>query len=117
MNGTNLQVAALCTISNLVVDFTMHKSLFVQSGGVKQLVQLSKSMDSTVRLNAVWALRNLMFLVDSRCKEGIFMELRALTLTSLVCGNPTFTNHYNQSLDYAKLQQPYIDFTAKHYYS
>ncbi|KVI09390.1 armadillo repeat-containing protein 8 isoform X1 [Cynara cardunculus var. scolymus] len=83
--STSVQVAALCTISNLVVDFTMHKSLFVQSGGVKQLVQLSKSMDSTVRLNAVWALRNLMFLVDSRCKEGIFMELRALTLTSLVC--------------------------------
>lgn len=82
--STTVQVAALCTISNLVVDFTMHKSLFVESGGVKQLVELSKSMDSTVRLNAVWALRNLMFLVDSRCKDGIFLELRALKLTSLV---------------------------------
>nr|XP_043634317.1 armadillo repeat-containing protein 8 [Erigeron canadensis] len=83
--STSVQIAALRTISNLVVDFTMHKSLFVQSGGVKQLVELSESMDSTVRLNAVWALRNLMFLVDSRCKEGILMELRALTLSSLVC--------------------------------
>lgn len=83
--STSVQVAALRTISNLVVDFTMHKSLFVQSGGVKQLVELSESMDSTVRLNAVWALRNLMFLVDNRCKEGIFLELRALTLISLVC--------------------------------
>ncbi|PWA75371.1 Armadillo [Artemisia annua] len=82
--STSVQVAALCTISNIVVDFTMHKSLFVQNGGVKQLVQLSKSMDSVIRLNAVWALRNLVFLVDSRCKEVIFMELRALTLTSLV---------------------------------
>lgn len=69
----------------------MHKSLFVQNGGVKQLVQLSKSMDSVIRLNAVWALRNLVFLVDSRCKEVIFMELRALTLTSLVSGNPIVT--------------------------
>ncbi|KAJ0771683.1 putative armadillo-type containing protein ARMC8/Vid28 [Helianthus annuus] len=82
--STSVQVAALRTISNLVIDFTMHKSLFVQNGGVKQLVELSKSMDSRVRLNAVWALRNLMFLVDSRCKEGIFLELRALSLTSLV---------------------------------
>ncbi|XP_071706361.1 uncharacterized protein [Rutidosis leptorrhynchoides] len=83
--STSVQVAALCTVSNLVVDFTRHKSLFVHNGGVKQLVELSESMDSTVRLNAVWALRNLMFLVDSKCKEGIFKELGALTLTSLVC--------------------------------
>lgn len=87
----NLQVAALRAISNLVIDFTMHKSLFVQNGGVKQLVELSKSMDSRVRLNAVWALRNLMFLVDSRCKEGILLELRAMSLTSLVSGNPFVT--------------------------
>ncbi|KAK9061521.1 hypothetical protein SSX86_018703 [Deinandra increscens subsp. villosa] len=83
-SSTSVQVAALCAISNLVVDFTMHKSLFVQSGCVKRLVELSKSTDLSVRLNAVWALRNLMFLVDSRCKEGIFLELRALTLTSLM---------------------------------
>lgn len=65
----------------------MHKSLFVKCGGVKQLVQLSKSMDSTIRVNAVWALRNLMFLVDNTCKEGIFSELTAMTLRSLICGN------------------------------
>nr|GEW53813.1 armadillo repeat-containing protein 8 [Tanacetum cinerariifolium] len=34
--STSVQVAALCTISNIVVDFTMHKSLFVQNGGVKK---------------------------------------------------------------------------------
>lgn len=81
------QVAALGAISNVVVDFRTNKSAFIQCGGVKHLVQLSKSMDSTVRLNAVWALRNLMFLVDSRCKEGIFRELTASTLISLICGN------------------------------
>ncbi|CAI9272997.1 unnamed protein product [Lactuca saligna] len=59
--STSVQVAALCT-----------------------LVELSKSMDSTVRLNAVWALRNLMFLVDSRCKEEIFMDLKLFPLTRLI---------------------------------
>lgn len=83
--STSVQVAALCTVSNLVVDFRTHKSLFIQSGGVKQLVELSKSMDSNVRLNAVWALRNLMFLVDTRCKEEIFMELKLFPLTRLIC--------------------------------
>ena len=70
-----------------MVDFTTHKSLFIQCGGVKQLVQLSKSMESTVRVNAVWALRNLTFLIDNRCKRGIFLELTASALTSLISGN------------------------------
>ncbi|KAL4576912.1 hypothetical protein LXL04_013013 [Taraxacum kok-saghyz] len=82
--STSVQVAALCTVSNLVVDFRTHKSLFVQSGGVKQLVELSKSMESSVRLNAVWALRNLMFLIDNRCKEEIFMDIKLFPLTRLI---------------------------------
>ncbi|KAK3035198.1 hypothetical protein RJ639_034586 [Escallonia herrerae] len=79
-----MKVAALGAISNIVVDFTVHKSTFIQCGGAKQLVQLSKSMDSTVRLNAVWALRNLMFHVNNRCKEEILSELTASVLASLI---------------------------------
>ncbi|KAK6138332.1 hypothetical protein DH2020_027916 [Rehmannia glutinosa] len=79
-----VQIAALRAISNVVVDFMAHKSLFVQCGGVKQLVQLSRSMESAVRVNAVWALKNLTFLVDNRCKEEILLELSTSTLTSLL---------------------------------
>ncbi|KAA8528086.1 hypothetical protein F0562_035045 [Nyssa sinensis] len=82
--STSVQVAVLGAISNIVVDFATCKSTFIQCGGVKQLVQLSKSMDSTVRVNAVWALRNLTFLKDNRCKEGIFLELTVSTLSSLI---------------------------------
>ncbi|KAH7860635.1 hypothetical protein Vadar_015911 [Vaccinium darrowii] len=84
-NSISVQVAALGAISNIVVEFTKHKSVFIQCGVVKQLVQLSKSMESAIRLNAAWALRNLMFVSDDRCKEGIFFELTASTLTSLIC--------------------------------
>ncbi|KAI7984322.1 Armadillo repeat-containing protein 8 [Camellia lanceoleosa] len=84
-SSTYVQVAALGVISNIVVNFTTPKSAFMQCGGVKQLAQLSKSMESTVRVNAVWALRNLMFLKDHRCKEEIFLELTASTLASLIC--------------------------------
>ncbi|KAJ4724276.1 armadillo repeat-containing protein 8-like [Melia azedarach] len=84
-SSTSVQVSALGAISNIVVDFTTRRSLFIRCGGVKQLVQLSKSMDSTIRSNALWALRNLMFLAENKCKEGIFLELTASLLASLIC--------------------------------
>ncbi|KAJ6409137.1 hypothetical protein OIU84_008769 [Salix udensis] len=82
--SVSVQVAALGVISNIVVDFTTRKSTFIQCGGVKQLVQLTKSMHSTVRFNALWALKNMMFLADDRCKEGIFLELTGSLLASLI---------------------------------
>lgn len=81
------QVAALGAISNIVVDFTPDKSTFIQCGGIKELVQLTKSMDSSLRLNAVWSLRNMVFLADRMCKEAIFMELTVSSVASLICGN------------------------------
>ncbi|KAM2057849.1 hypothetical protein ACFX16_030489 [Malus domestica] len=88
--STSVQVAALGAIGNVVVDFTMRRSLFGLCGGVKQLVQLSRSMDSTVRLNAIWALRNLTFLADNACKQEIFMELTASSLASVICDPEPF---------------------------
>ncbi|KAG4935298.1 hypothetical protein JHK85_050217 [Glycine max] len=81
----SIKVAALGAISNIVVDFMPHKSTFIQCGGIKELVQLTKSMDSSLRLNAVWALRNMVFLADKICKEGIFVELTASSMASLIC--------------------------------
>lgn len=81
------QVVALGAISNVVVDFKADKSVFTQCGGVRQLVLLSKSIESTIRVNAVWALKNLSFLVNNRCKEEILLELSTSTLTSLISGN------------------------------
>ncbi|PIN00858.1 Proteins containing armadillo/beta-catenin-like repeat [Handroanthus impetiginosus] len=80
----SVQIAALGAISNVVVDFAAYKPLFIQCGGVKGLVQLSKSMESSIRVNAVWALRNLAFLVNNRCKEEILLELSISTLASLI---------------------------------
>lgn len=80
-------MAALGAISNVVVDFTTHKCIFVQCGGMKQLVQLATSMESAVRSNALWALKNFVFLADNRLKESVFSELTASLLSSLICGN------------------------------
>ncbi|XP_068638885.1 uncharacterized protein [Aristolochia californica] len=82
--SASVQVAALGPISNIAVDFTLHKAIFIQCGMVKELVQLSKSMDSVPRLNAVWALRNSTFLSDKMGKESILIELTISTLASLI---------------------------------
>ncbi|XP_017983156.1 PREDICTED: armadillo repeat-containing protein 8 isoform X3 [Theobroma cacao] len=81
----SIKVAALGAISNVVVDFTTHKCIFVQCGGMKQLVQLATSMESAVRSNALWALKNFVFLADNRLKESVFSELTASLLSSLIC--------------------------------
>ncbi|GKV22259.1 hypothetical protein SLEP1_g32141 [Rubroshorea leprosula] len=83
-SSTAVQVAALGAISNIVVDFTTRKSAFIQCGGLKELVQLSESMDGSVRSNALWALRNLIFLADNKLKEDVFIELKAPLLASLI---------------------------------
>ncbi|XP_058072543.1 uncharacterized protein LOC131221334 [Magnolia sinica] len=85
--STSVQVAALGAISNIVIDFTTRKSFFIQFGAVKQFAQLSKSMDSNLRLHAVWALRNLIFLADRVSKKCIVLELTISTLASLI-GDP-----------------------------
>lgn len=80
----SVQLAALQAISNVVINFKAHKSLFMQCGGVKQLVLLSKSMESAIRANAVCALKNLTFLANNKCKEEILLELTASTLACFI---------------------------------
>ena len=80
------QVAALDAICNIAVNLTPRKSVLLHSGVVSQLVNLSKSMDPTLRLKSVWALRNSMFLLNPKDKDFIMKELTICTLSSLICG-------------------------------
>ncbi|KAL4198347.1 hypothetical protein AMTRI_Chr03g45410 [Amborella trichopoda] len=89
-----VQVAALGATSNILVHFTTHKSIVFECGGVKQLVKLSSSMVSELRVNAVSALRNLMFQADKMCKENIMLELTISTLASLICDPEPFVQEH-----------------------
>ncbi|KAK9128681.1 hypothetical protein Syun_017478 [Stephania yunnanensis] len=84
-SSNSVQVAALSVISNIVVDFANRKSIFLRCGGIKELVRLSQSMDPTLRLNAVLALKNFVFLADNSSKECVLAELTVSTLVSLIC--------------------------------
>jgi hypothetical protein len=56
----------------------------LESGGVSQLVSLTQSMDPVLRLNSVWALRNLLFMADTATKRRVMREVGYPTLTQLV---------------------------------
>ncbi|KAL2316603.1 hypothetical protein Fmac_030479 [Flemingia macrophylla] len=83
--STCVQASALGAISNILVDFTPLRSTFTRCGGIKELVQLAKSMDSFIRLGAVCALKNMVFHAHKMCKDRIFMELTVSSLASLIC--------------------------------
>lgn len=44
------------------------------------------SMNSAIRSNSLWALRNFTFEAGKKCKEEVFRELTASLLASLVSG-------------------------------
>ena len=81
-----MQAAALKALGNVVINFKTNKTIFIQSGCIKQLVQLSKSMDSVLRLNATWALRNLMFHANKTVRELVLSELTESALAGLISG-------------------------------
>lgn len=80
------QVAVLGALSNIVVDFSSPKSTFIEYGGIKQLIELSKSMDPNARCNALRALRNLMFFADNKRKELFYSDFKAQGFACLISG-------------------------------
>jgi hypothetical protein len=51
---------------------------------VEKLAALVSSMDSNLRLNAVWALKNLLFQAESDIKTKVMHQLTYPTLKSLM---------------------------------
>lgn len=80
------QVAVLGALSNIVLDFSSPKSTFIEYGGIKQLIELSKSMDPNARCSALRALRNLMFLADYERKELFYLDVKPQGLACLISG-------------------------------
>jgi hypothetical protein len=56
----------------------------LENGGVEKLTALVSSMDSNLRLNAVWALKNLLFQADSEIKTKVMQKLTYPALENLI---------------------------------
>ena len=74
------------------MDFSSPKSTFIEYGGIKQLIELSKSMDPNARCSALRSLRNLMFLADNKRKELFYSEVKAQGFVSLISGKQSPLN-------------------------
>jgi hypothetical protein len=52
----------------------------MELGGIEKLVELVRSPDNTLRLNAIWALKNLVYQAESDVKEAVMKVLTYQTM-------------------------------------
>lgn len=72
--SVRVQRTACATLCNMVLDFSPMKETVLKEGGVELLVSLVSSIDSELRYNALWALKNLLYMADASIKNTA-MEL------------------------------------------
>lgn len=70
-----VQKTACAALCNLVLDFSPMKEAVLREGGVSRLVQLTGSPDPELRGNALWALKNLLYLADTPIKLATMEQL------------------------------------------
>ncbi|KYR00796.1 armadillo repeat-containing protein [Tieghemostelium lacteum] len=80
-----VQVSASATLCNLILDFSPMKQTILDNGGVKKLVDLTQSTwDFQLRLNCVWAIKNLLFMAEPSLKESVMKQFTYQKLISLL---------------------------------
>ena len=79
-----VQSIASATLCNIVLDFSPMKKIVIENGGVEKLVELSRSADVSLRMNAVWALKNLLYQSDSDIKQSVMEKLGFKALEALI---------------------------------
>ncbi|KAI9292550.1 ARM repeat-containing protein [Neoconidiobolus thromboides FSU 785] len=66
---------AVSTLCNVVLKFSPMKTDIVQNGGIEKLVALVDASDKELSLNAIWALKNLIFKSDPSVKRSLMSIL------------------------------------------
>ena len=76
----SVQALASASIGNLVLDFSPLKAEVLRAGAVQHLAGMIQSEHRTLRINSLWALRNLLFCADLELKATVMEELTWPTL-------------------------------------
>lgn len=79
-----VQATACATLCNLVLNYYPMKENILLAGGVSELANLSKSLDSVLRLHSTWAIKNLLYRADRSLKDRVMKELTWPQLMALL---------------------------------
>ena len=74
-NCIQVKIIATATLCNIVLDFSPMKNIVLENGGVEKLVSLLSSSDMNLKLNVVWALKNILYQADSVIKSKVMDHL------------------------------------------
>ncbi|CAG8661632.1 5355_t:CDS:10, partial [Racocetra persica] len=82
--STDVQTMACATLCNIVLEFSPMRKQIMEQGGIEKLVKLVHSPDNTLRLNAIWALKNLVYHAESEVKYRVMEVLTYITMEKLI---------------------------------
>ncbi|KAJ9104537.1 hypothetical protein QFC21_002033 [Naganishia friedmannii] len=72
--------AATATLCNLICEFSPMQADFIAQNGIQTLVRLTDATDREVRINSIWALRNMVFKSEEGVRRKVIDELGWTTL-------------------------------------
>ncbi|KAI8630876.1 armadillo repeat protein [Xylariaceae sp. FL1651] len=81
----DVQIAATASICNLVPEFSPMRDSLINAGILKVLCEHAHSLNSTLRLNALWALKHLVDSASFHLKKRCVEELGSGWLVQLIC--------------------------------
>eukprot|EP01080_Neovahlkampfia_damariscottae_P004568 gene4568-7952_t len=77
----SISCACVC---NVIVDFSPMKNFFIEKNGVEILVKNTNSLHSLLKLNSIWALKNLAFRSTVEIKKKILESMTAKRIFELL---------------------------------
>lgn len=80
----NVTNAALSAVCNIVIEFSPLQPVFIEDGLVGRLVQLLNTQDPDLRLNSLWAVKNLLRKTTPETKEKVMSQLGWSDLSGLL---------------------------------
>ena len=70
-----VKVVACAALCNMVLDFSPVKKTLLDSGVVAILVRHTAAQSAELRINAVWALKNVLYQAEPAIKDAVMREL------------------------------------------
>ncbi|PKS06983.1 hypothetical protein jhhlp_005580 [Lomentospora prolificans] len=81
----DVQIAATAVMANLVTDVSPMREPLIEEGVMTVLCMHTRSSNPSLRLNALWALKHLVYEVGPTLKKAVVEELSPGLLVRLIC--------------------------------